>query len=382
MQNPEDISDPTTAIDMALVLIAKAFKLNNNTPTYNNQISLSNPRNMQIAQPGMNMDQVSQMLMVEDNVGNQFRPNAGQIVGDQLGHTVVQNLNIQKTANQSGNGNVVATPAEGNGNGNNENQIRCYNCLGVDHYARNCTVNPKKRDVAYLQTQPQIAQKEEAEIQLNFKEFDFMAAAGAYDEIEEVNANCTFKDNLKQASTSEEQYTELLKPISELHQGQQNDSNVIYVVSSMEQSRGTIEQNTSTVEETRAYFESLYNNLAIEVEKVNTVNRKMKETNIDLTTELAGYKNQEKCFEIHQEKYDKLERCYQKFVYQEQCLAKKINAIYLSSTKTITTLNEEIANLNNKLSKEKSTVSFLNEEKKKLKSDFKIREKELLDKQI
>nr|GFB94317.1 Gag-Pol polyprotein [Tanacetum cinerariifolium] len=48
----------------------------------------------------------------------------------------------------------------------------------------------------------------------------------------------------------------------------------------------------------------------------------------------------------------------------------------------ITTLNEEISNLNKQLSKEKSTISSLQEEKKMLKSDFKIREDELLDKQI
>ncbi|GJW16479.1 hypothetical protein Tco_0020612 [Tanacetum coccineum] len=144
---------------------------------------------------------------------------------------------------------------------------------------------------------------------------------------------------------------------------------------------GTVKQNPATVEETLAYFESLYNNLAIEVEKANT-NRKMKETNADLTTKLARYKNQEKCFEINQEKYDKLNRCYQKSAYQEQCLTKKVNALHLSFAKTITTLNEEIANLNNQLSKEKSTVSSLQEEKKKLKSDFKIREDELLEKQI
>ncbi|GJW79936.1 hypothetical protein Tco_0143911 [Tanacetum coccineum] len=46
------------------------------------------------------------------------------------------------------------------------------------------------------------------------------------------------------------------------------------------------------------------------------------------------------------------------------------------------TLNEEISNLNKQLLKEKSTVSSLLEEKKKLKSDFKLREDELLDKQI
>nr|GFA50984.1 hypothetical protein [Tanacetum cinerariifolium] len=46
------------------------------------------------------------------------------------------------------------------------------------------------------------------------------------------------------------------------------------------------------------------------------------------------------------------------------------------------TLNEEISDLNKQLSKEKSTVSFLLEEKKNLTSDFKTREDKLLDKQI
>ncbi|GJV80079.1 retrovirus-related pol polyprotein from transposon TNT 1-94 [Tanacetum coccineum] len=45
-------------------------------------------------------------------------------------------------------------------------------------------------------------------------------------------------------------------------------------------------------------------------------------------------------------------------------------------------LNEEISNLNKQLLKEKSTVSSLLEEKKRLKSDFKIREDEILDKQV
>nr|GEW94952.1 retrovirus-related Pol polyprotein from transposon TNT 1-94 [Tanacetum cinerariifolium] len=73
-----------------------------------------------------------------------------------------------------------------------------------------------------------------------------------------------------------DQYTEILEPIPEPHQAQQNTSNVISMVSSVEQSRSTIEQHPATIEETRAYFESLYNNLAIEVDKVNMVNRKMK----------------------------------------------------------------------------------------------------------
>nr|GEX62328.1 putative RNA-directed DNA polymerase [Tanacetum cinerariifolium] len=183
-------------------------------------------------------------------------------------------------------------------------------------------------------------------IQLQVEDFDLMGAATNLDEIEEGNANCIFIANL------------------------------------MEQSGGTVEQHPVNVEETRVLNDSLYHNVAIEVEKVNTVNHKLRETNAELTTELARYKNQEKCFEISPKKYDKLERCYQKSVYQEQCLSQRINALHLSSDKQITILNEEILDLNKQLSVEKSTVSFLLEENKKLKSDFKIRKDELLDKQI
>ncbi|GJV48337.1 retrovirus-related pol polyprotein from transposon TNT 1-94 [Tanacetum coccineum] len=247
-----------------------------------------------------------------------------------------------QNVNQNGNGNVLAARAEGNGNGNNGNQ--------------QASTSGTQTDKALV--------------------YDLDGSA----EVHEYE-NC-YNNDILNMFTQEEQYTELLEPISEPYQVQQNDSNVISAVSSVEQCWGTVEHNPAIVEEARAYFKSLYNNLVIEVEKVNSVNHKMKETNADLTTELARYKNQEKCFEINQEKNDKLERCYQKSVYQEQFLTKKINSLHLSSAKTITTLNEEIANLNNQLSKEKSTVSYLQQEKKKLKSDFKTREDELLDKQI
>nr|GEZ64335.1 hypothetical protein [Tanacetum cinerariifolium] len=236
MQNLKDISDPTTAIDMTLALMAKVFTLNNTTLTNNNQRSSSNPSNMQIAQPDMNMNQDRQMLMVKDNVGNQFRPNVVQNVENQVVQNAVQNLGIQiveninglsvvsEIANEYGNINVVKAPAEGN---------------------------------------------------------------DAYEETERVKA-----------STS----------------GTQSDKAPVYnsdglaEVSSVEQGVRTAKEHPANVEETRALYDSLCNNLAIEVEKFNTVNRKLRETNTDLTTELARYKNQENCFEISQEKYDKLER--------------------------------------------------------------------------
>ncbi|GKB98267.1 retrovirus-related pol polyprotein from transposon TNT 1-94 [Tanacetum coccineum] len=294
----------------------------------NNQRISSNPRNRQIAQPGMNMGQDRQMQMVRGNGGNQFRQYAGQNVGNQNGYNAVQNvrnqvvqnavqnLGVQNVGNQNGlivvprianqnpngNGNVVAARAEGNAIGNNGNQIRCYNCRGLGHLARNCTVRPRRRDAAYLQTQLLIAQKEEAGIQLQAEEFDLMAAVADLDEIEKVNANCILMANLQRASTLSTQTDK--SPVynsdrpAEVHNYDNCYDNEIFNMVTqeehVEQSRGTVEPYPATVKETRAYHKLLFYNLAAEVEKVNTVNRKMKETNAELTTELARYKNQEK----------------------------------------------------------------------------------------
>ncbi|GKA70668.1 hypothetical protein Tco_0776807 [Tanacetum coccineum] len=70
MQNLEDSLNPTSAMNKALALIAKAFKVNT-IPTNNNQRSLLIPYNNQIAQPDMNTSQDIKMQMVDDNDGNQ-----------------------------------------------------------------------------------------------------------------------------------------------------------------------------------------------------------------------------------------------------------------------------------------------------------------------
>nr|GEY85418.1 hypothetical protein [Tanacetum cinerariifolium] len=156
MPNLEDITDPTTVMNIALALMAKAFKLNYSTPTNNNQRISLNTR------------------------------NRVPYFGNQNGLIGVQ-----------GNGNLVAARAEGNAAGQNGTYIRCYNYRGVGHYARNYTVRPWRRYAAYLQTQLLIAQKEEAGIQLQAEEYDLMAAAADLDEIEEVNANCILMANLQ-----------------------------------------------------------------------------------------------------------------------------------------------------------------------------------------
>nr|GEZ32777.1 hypothetical protein [Tanacetum cinerariifolium] len=249
--------------------------------------------------------------MVGGNGGNQFRQYAGKnagnmtgyndVIGNQVIQNAIQNLRVQNIRNQNGligvqgngnqnqigNGNLVAAHAKGNAARQNGNQIRCYNyrgircynCRGLGHFARNCIVRPRRRDAAYLQTKLLIAQKEEAGIKLQAEEFDLMAAvadldeteevnANYLDEIEEVNANCILMANLKQPSSSGTQtdkalvydsdgsaeYTELLEPIPESHQEPQNDNNVLYEVTSVDQSGGTVEQHPANVEEIRVFI--------------------------------------------------------------------------------------------------------------------------------
>ncbi|GJX58908.1 hypothetical protein Tco_0290298 [Tanacetum coccineum] len=163
---------------------------------------------------GIRLGQDRRMHMIKGNGGNQNEYDAVRNTRNQ----VVQNSGIQnvrnqnrlivvlgiayQNVNQNGNGNVVAARAEGNGNGNNENQVRCYNCRGIGHLARNYTVRPRRRDAAYLQTRLLITQKEEIGIQLQAEEFDLMAATRDLNEIKEVNANCILMANLQQASIS------------------------------------------------------------------------------------------------------------------------------------------------------------------------------------
>nr|GEW05871.1 hypothetical protein [Tanacetum cinerariifolium] len=321
----------------------------------------------------MNQDEDRQIQNVRGNGRNQFGQYAGQVAQNQQGYNAWQN----GITNQNGTGNVVAARAEGTGNGN---QARCYNCRGLGHIARNCTAKPRRMDVAYLQTHLLIAQKEEARIQLQAEEFDFMAAASDLDKIEEVNANCILLANLQHASTYGTQLDKA--PVYDTYGSAENDNHVTSIAPSMVQSGGIVETSFAPNEETRTHQETVYGNLVDQVVQVNMVNCNMRATNVELKYKLARYKIQEQRIEISQEKYDKLEKCYQKSVYQEQCLTRKINALHRSSAKQITTLNDEISNLNKQLSKEKSYISSLMEEKKRLRHDFKTQKDKFLDKEV
>nr|GFD44261.1 hypothetical protein [Tanacetum cinerariifolium] len=75
----------------------------------------------------------------------------------------------------------------------------------------------------------------------------------------EVHDYENFDDNeIFNMFTQEEQYTEVLEPIPEQHQVPQNDNNVIFEVTSVEQGGETVEHHPASFEETRALYDSLF----------------------------------------------------------------------------------------------------------------------------
>nr|GEV20358.1 hypothetical protein [Tanacetum cinerariifolium] len=247
------INDPTKAMNAALILFAKAFQ--QTAPTNNNQKTSSNPRNRQIAQLFMNMGQDRQNQNVGGNGRSQFGQYARQVVQNQQGYNAWQNGGIQGIANHNGTGNVVAIRAEGTGTGN---QAMCYNCRGLG-------------------------------IQLQAKKFDFMAAIGDLDKIEEVNANYILMANLQHTSTSGTQLDKVpvydtdgsAEPIPVPQLVSQNGNHVTSVAPSMVQSEGTVETSSAPNEETRSHQETVYRNLVDQVAQINMINCKYDKISYD-----------------------------------------------------------------------------------------------------
>nr|GEV68286.1 reverse transcriptase domain-containing protein [Tanacetum cinerariifolium] len=161
------------------------------------------------------------------NTGNLNGYNAVQNVENQVAQNAIQNQRVQNVENQNGligvpgnanqnrNGNLVAARAEGNATGHLVAARAEGNATGHNgNQIRNCTVRPRRMDAAYLQTKLLIAQKEEAGIHLQTKEFDLMAAVADLNEIEEVNINALHLSSGKQIMTLNEEISDLNKQLS------------------------------------------------------------------------------------------------------------------------------------------------------------------------
>nr|GEW67346.1 hypothetical protein [Tanacetum cinerariifolium] len=283
MTSLEHINNPTESMNAALILFAKAFQLS--APTNNNQRTSSNPRNRQIAQPVMNIvTQNQQGYNAWQNGGIQGAQNAGLRVlelGIKPGATTAEDWVILLG---------IALPGQGEG----MLLIFRLSCSFLKRKKQGYNFKQKNLTSWLLQHDkaPVYDTDGSAEVQLN--------------------DNC-YDNEIFNMFTQEEQYTDLLEPILEPQLVPQNANHVTSVSPSMVHSGGIVETSFAPNKETRAHQETIYRNLVDQVAHVNIVNRNMRATNAELKSELARYKIQEQHVKISQEKYDKLEVCYQHY---------------------------------------------------------------------
>ncbi|PWA89320.1 hypothetical protein CTI12_AA112170 [Artemisia annua] len=409
-QEPEftDNDESTAALTQALAYLSKA----------------------QIAQPSFNIGQGGPMVgvignhqgyatgfqMGNQNMQNQLGQYAGNQMGQYAGNQFVGNQRLQNVGNQTvGNqiGNIAAPFVRNYGNVNQGNPVKCFNCQGVGHIARNCPTKPRKTDTAYLKKALLLAQKQDAGFQLNAEENDFMALMDDMEEQEDIDANYIFMANLQEAkydtdsdtppvydtnaisevplfntcnnnaifdmSPHEEQHSETSAPTYYIYMDTPSSSNIDSATPDMNHSGGPVSQHAENDEETRALFDSLLNNCSIEIEKVKKVNREVKAANEKLTAELERYKENQKSFQIDLRRESDFECGYKKLLFKYRELQNKFDTLQISSTKTINSLKQEISDLTNQLSKQKTTYTNLEKGRDELKKVFAKKEDKLLD---
>ncbi|GKD64809.1 integrase, catalytic region, zinc finger, CCHC-type containing protein [Tanacetum coccineum] len=137
-------------LSTAMMLLARAITHHYSTPTNNRLRTLSNTRNQAVIQDGL-------VDIKSKNVG------------------YAENENVQRIPR------TASTPGKTN--------VQCYNCNGKGHYARDYP-KPRVRDAKYFREQMLLATKDEAGVNLDTEENDFMLM-NAYgdDQLEELNAS-------------------------------------------------------------------------------------------------------------------------------------------------------------------------------------------------
>nr|GEW67572.1 hypothetical protein [Tanacetum cinerariifolium] len=177
-------------MNMTLVLMAKAFKLNYSTPTNNNQ-------------------RISSDLVIGGWLSLNFENRVVQNAVQNLGFQNIGNYNglivVSEIANQNGNGNVVPARAEAD-------------LDEIEEVNANCILMANFQQASTSGTQTDKAPVYDSDGSADVHDYDNY-----------------YNSEILNMFTQEEHYTDLLEPILEPHQVQQNDSIISFAVSGVEQ---------------------------------------------------------------------------------------------------------------------------------------------------
>ncbi|GKB19871.1 gag-pol polyprotein [Tanacetum coccineum] len=346
--------DPIACMNKAMAFLSTVF-----TPRYpstNNQLrSSSNPRNQATVQDGRVTVQQVQGRQGQNVVGSSSQGNASSLRGNASGQAKV---------------------------------VKCYNCQGEGHMARQCTQPKRRMDATWFKEKVLLVQAQCEGKELYEEHLAFLADPGVADAkavlmanlsscdsdvLSEVPYSDTSQNDMMNQSVQELQYSELSPIVDYPDNDITSDSNIIPYSQYSEETQQAIVQNTNTSAQQNFMILSMFEQMSNHVTNWDKANNESKIVNESLIAELERYKKRVKILE---QRFNIDLSSREKFIYSQMD-----DMIRMKNTKFVA-FETEIDTLKQALSKhvkeKESLLTILNG----FKIEFKERESKSIDKEI
>ncbi|GJS41309.1 integrase, catalytic region, zinc finger, CCHC-type containing protein [Tanacetum coccineum] len=200
--------------------------------------------------------------------------------------------------------------------GNGKKNVQCYNCNGKGHYARECP-KPRVRDAKYFREKILLAAKDEAGVNLDAEENDFMPI-NAYgdDQLEELNASVIMMAHIQPTndkSDAEPTYdaeliSEKLETVIHTSADDQIDSDIIFNDPYVDNNSGQAEHDPNAHDQPYADIETLIYNVQVEAQNQRKINNELKKQKSLFQKELkTSYEDLQKQISVEQQTIEKLQ---------------------------------------------------------------------------
>ncbi|GJS09062.1 integrase, catalytic region, zinc finger, CCHC-type containing protein [Tanacetum coccineum] len=219
----------------------------------------------------------------------------------QDGRVTVQQVQGRQTQSYAGTGNRgIATTSKGNYAAGQPRVVKCYNCQGEGHMARQCTQPKRPRNAAWFKEKLMLAEAQEADCDdLSSAKAVLMANLSSCDPevLSEVPYSDSYPNDMINQDVQEMQYSEQTHiddfQDNEIH----SDSNIIPYSQYLQESQDAVIQDTNSSAPNDLLVLSLVEQMTDHVAHLDKENQKNKMVNELLTTKLDRYKERIAIFE-------------------------------------------------------------------------------------
>ncbi|GKB43330.1 retrovirus-related pol polyprotein from transposon TNT 1-94, partial [Tanacetum coccineum] len=250
--------DPIARLNKAMAFMSTVFS--SRYPPTNNQLrSSSNPRNQATIQDGRITVQQVQGRQGQNVVGFGFQGNSSGSRGNSIGLTKI---------------------------------VKCYNCQGIGHMARQCTMSKRKRDATWFKEKVLLVQLQAEGKMLDEEELTFLADPG----VAESSADQTFTHNAVFQTDDLDAYDSDCDDIpsdAELT----SDSNVIPYSQYLQETPQTSVLNIDTYAQQDSLILSMFKQISSHATSWDSMNKENKLVNESLIAELDRYRERVKILE-------------------------------------------------------------------------------------